>query len=367
MTYQALPPSRFPDCVRRDRPRRWSGVRLVPGLVALLLLTAACGDAATSSGPAGPAPSTTASPPTTSPGGGSAATTVVSTSGPAQTTSVAPTSTAEPTSSTAAGPSTTTAAGPEVTVDVTLTERTWAVVLVEDGDVLNVRSGPGVANPVIASFGPTDTGVMLTGRQAMVGGSRWVEITGEESSGWVSSVFLTPEYTHQEVLDEWDYTSAPSDLANRIAGGDDLSPAVSHLGLYVDLPGGSLERLRPSELSGIMADPQTRFWGGTNCEADSCPEETFAEAVGLPYLSAWEDLGDDAVLEVDGFPLGGNGPFPPEAAVPTPFRNFHWVAVYDPGDDPDFGGLDWMTWFVFLQPEGGSYQVVGLTSAEWSP
>ena len=339
------------------------------GIVALIVLAAACGDASGRAAPAGPAPSTTESPSTTAATGETSTTTgtkpptTVSTTAP-------PDTTTQPgsTTTTATGTSTTTTAPtPEITVDPSLTERTWAVVLVEDGDVLNVRSGPGVANPVIASFGPTDSGVTLTGSQAFVGGSRWVEITGEEAAGWVSSVFLTPEYTHQEVLDGWDHTSAPSDLAARIAAGEDLSPPVSHRGLYVDLPGGTLQRLRPAELSGVMADPGTRTWGGSSCGGGACPEETFADAVGLPFLSTWEDLGADATLEVDGYPLGGNGPFPPETAIPTPFRNFHWVAVHDPGDDPDFGGLDWMTWFVFLEPEGSSYRVVGLTSAAWSP
>ena len=360
----------------RFRARAAWGVRALLGTVALILLAAACGDSSTSAGPAGPAPSTTASPSTTRPtgptsttaGGGRPTTTPPTTSetpgstGAETTTAAPPPSTVAPTSA-----PTTSTAGPEVTFDPALTERTWAVVLVEDGDVLNVRSGPGVSNPVIASFGPTDTGIMLTGNQAMVGSSRWVEITGEEAGGWASSVFLTPEYTDQEVLDEWDHTSAPTDLAARIAAGGDLAPPVSHRGLYVNLPGGTLQRLRPSELTGIMTDPSTRFWGGTQCDTESCPEETFADAVGLPYLGTWEDVGADAVVEVDGYPLGGNGPFPPETAIPTPFRNFHWVAVHDPGDDPDFGGLDWMTWFVFLEPEGSSYRVVGLTSAEWSP
>ena len=66
-----------------------------------------------------------------------------------------------------------------------------AVVGVQRGDVLNVRSGPGVGNPVVAELAPTASGFTATGRTRDVGGgARWSEVETSEVSGWVNSRYL---------------------------------------------------------------------------------------------------------------------------------------------------------------------------------
>ena len=68
-----------------------------------------------------------------------------------------------------------------------------SVVLVAPDDVLNVRSGPGVENEIIAGLSPTATGVMLTGRRTVVGSSIWVEIVIEHGTGWVNEHYLAEQ------------------------------------------------------------------------------------------------------------------------------------------------------------------------------
>ncbi len=68
-----------------------------------------------------------------------------------------------------------------------------SVVGVAADDVLNVRSGPGVEYDIIAGLSPTATGVMLTGRETLVGSSVWVEVVTDEGTGWVNESYLAEQ------------------------------------------------------------------------------------------------------------------------------------------------------------------------------
>jgi hypothetical protein len=74
-----------------------------------------------------------------------------------------------------------------------ITAEVRSVVRVASDDALNVRSGPGVENEIIVSLSPTASGVMLTGRETLVGSSVWVEIVTEQGTGWVNGYYLAAE------------------------------------------------------------------------------------------------------------------------------------------------------------------------------
>lgn len=68
----------------------------------------------------------------------------------------------------------------------------WDVTGVAAGDVLNVRTGPGVTNPVVAALAHDAAGVESTGRIADVGGQLWREISVPgATTGWVNARYLT--------------------------------------------------------------------------------------------------------------------------------------------------------------------------------
>ena len=328
----------------------------------LALLAGACGDDAAEA-PA--APAATAAAPTSAPVATTAATgaptttTVPTTTVP---TTTAPTTTVAPTTTT---PPPTTTEVP-IEFDPDLTERTWAVVLVDLDHVLNVRVGPGVENDKLTSFGPTQTGIVLTGQTAQIDGSKWVEVQTEDARGWVNSFFLTEEWTTREVGLSWDMQTPLDDLTDAMAVAGDLSDPVSARGLFVVYFDTTLRRWPQSELDTVMTDPTTYDWATPGCEGD-CIVATFADAVALRLLDAYEDVDDDAIVGLDDILLGGNGPFPPETAIPTQFQNFHWVVIYDPGDDPLVTGLDWQTWFVYYDYEEGQVKIVALSPAAGSP
>src|SRR5262245_56721428 len=67
-------------------------------------------------------------------------------------------------------------------------ERTYRVVYVAPGDVLNIRRGPSVAYPVVGMIPPGGRGVCLVGQcQA------WCPVSYNGASGWVNSAYLARE------------------------------------------------------------------------------------------------------------------------------------------------------------------------------
>jgi SH3-like domain-containing protein len=66
--------------------------------------------------------------------------------------------------------------------------RTYRVVYVAPGDVLNLRSGPSVAYPVVGTIPPGGRGVRLVGHcQA------WCPVSYNGALGWVNPAYLAPE------------------------------------------------------------------------------------------------------------------------------------------------------------------------------
>lgn len=238
------------------------------------------------------------------------------------------------------------------------------VVLVTADDVLNVRSEAGVDNPIEGMLEPGLT-VIVTGRTSQVGSSTWMEIRTPEGTGWVNGRYLGA------VVDDADFVESPAvldlldRLSNAMAEREDLRPYVSERGLYVahNAPPVRFER---SDLASIMTDTATYQWGSPALEPGSPenPYRTFAEAVGDRFVSTFDD--PDTSIRWDEVEMGGNGTVA-DQAIPFEFRGFHYVSVYDRGDNPEYGGLDWTAWYVSIDYEHGEPKVVGLTINEWAP
>jgi hypothetical protein len=62
----------------------------------------------------------------------------------------------------------------------------------------------------------------------------------------------------------------------------------------------------------------------------------------------------------------GNGRLAQDA-IPFALQGFNYVAVYDPGDNPEYGGLDWTIWYVSFDYHNGRPVVIALTVDQWSP
>ena len=88
---------------------------------------------------------------------------------------------------------------------------------------------------------------------------------------------------------------------------------------------------------------------------DSEPVTATLQELATAFLADYHD--PDAQVTIQGLPDRG---FP----IPQEFANFPWVAIHDPGDNEEYSGLDWTTWFVFLElDEHDVPTVVGIEDA----
>jgi hypothetical protein len=243
--------------------------------------------------------------------------------------------------------------------------RLGRVALVADDDVLNVRQDPNAAAPIVGMLLP---GVVVerTGQEEISGSSVWAQIETPFGAFWVNSRFLAAVVSDSDFADDPRVAALLAEFGDIIGSDGDLRPVASSRGLYVSHHSEPI-RFAPDELSSILGDSTTYQWPSNAVgpdDLDQLPARTFAEAVADSFLSAYDD--PDTMTTVDEPILGGNGR-PPEYAIPFEFLSFHYVGVHDPGDDPDFGGLDWITWYVSIDYEDGVPVIVGLTVDMWAP
>jgi spore germination protein GerM len=239
------------------------------------------------------------------------------------------------------------------------------VALVASGDVLNVRQDPGVAAPIVGMLLPGVV-VLRTGLEEIVGSSLWVQIETPLGGFWVNDRFLAAWVPPFDFENDPRIDSLLAEFGEIIATDGDLREVVSPRGLYVSHHAAPI-RFAYDELDTILTDPTTYKWPSNALgpdELDEIPGRTFAEAVADSFLSAYDDL--DTMTTVNEPILGGNGR-PAEYAIPFEFESFNYIGVFDPMDNPDFGGLDWTTWYVSIDYEDGAPVIVGMTVDMWAP
>jgi hypothetical protein len=142
----------------------------------------------------------------------------------------------------------------------------------------------------------------------------------------------------------------------------DLNDVVAPEGLTV-LYGATLRHYSPEQLQDLLRTGKPEGWNPGACD-DECHQGTFTEVVAGSLLGAFRDA--DRRVEKNKATLGPNtlvglGDFPPELA------ELDYVSVHDPGDNPDYQGMDWTTWLVFVTEHDGRQVVAGLRQYAWTP
>ncbi len=264
---------------------------------------------------------------------------------------------AEGTEQTTAAPTT---AAPTTTT--TVPPRRMGVVLLapdESNNKLNMRAGPGTQNPVVGELQPAQAELASTDAIEVVDGRVWHELITGDATGWVYGYYLTETWSPSEVEQEWDWMSALEDFANSLVLGEGLQDTVSWRGLFVIYFDDNLRRWSPDDLPVLHEDDSDLRWSNTGASASEgdATVGSWKEVIADPFLADYLD--EDINIEVGGLTLGPNAVLP-SSAISSAFANFPWVAIHDPGDNAELGGLDWSTWLVFLEMEEDGPKVVGL-------
>lgn len=238
--------------------------KLWAALLALTLVSVACGDSGstttTSQDPQ--STTTTSAPPTTV-----TTTTMPPTTGP--TTTVTTTTTSAPTTTTASTTTTTTSTPPTTTTlpgqptDFGPQKGDLLIVVgVMYDDQLNVREIPGLGGAVITVLPPTATGIVATGNNRLLPNSIWFQIETEDALGWTSGSFLayegfTDDITAAVVSDLGGYPTEATmdDLAALVAATRATTEPESKITTTVAATAGDLHEIT-IDVIGIGDDAQ---------------------------------------------------------------------------------------------------------------
>lgn len=236
----------------------------------------------------------------------------------------------------------------------------YAVVFVESDDVLNVRSGPGVAFGIVGTLPPTADNIQITGDGQMVSGSTWVPIQRGLLTGWVNGRFLTQDVPETIFCTDLAAAQLLDRLQTAVANQDDalLSQLIHpERGLRVRLLWHEAET-RLDNLN-LLSDPVTYNWGAAAGSGEPIIGTT--AQILLPRLqSDFLDATETACNEI----LHGGTPgfvVLPEAYAPINYLSFH-----RPGSE-EYGGLDWGSWVVGLELWQGQYYLSTLVHFQWEP
>ncbi|MGB7875713.1 MAG: SH3 domain-containing protein [Anaerolineales bacterium] len=240
----------------------------------------------------------------------------------------------------------------------------YAVINVLPDDVLNIRSGPGVQNPVAGTLQHDQSGLTRTGKSSSVGEDTWVEIQNPGGgTGWVNADFLTEFVAPASFCADARVNTLIENLESAVlASNDDILASLIHSlhGLDVRLwRYGTVANYTLEEASWVLESEYEVNWGPAPGSGENTLG-TFSEAI-LPRLqevfSAIYNLHCNDTLDLSTFSLE---PWPPE------YANINFYTVYKPGTE-QYGGLDWRAWTVGVEYVGGEPYLFSLIHYQWEP
>jgi hypothetical protein len=239
----------------------------------------------------------------------------------------------------------------------------YAVILISPGDVLNLRSGPGVLYPVTSSFAATATDVMRSGPSSTVGGALWVEVNKPGGgTGWVNSNFLTEYVAPATFCATGSVTTLLTSLDTALTtnNGVLLSSLVSPVhGMSVYLwRYGNHVVFMPNDARWVFDSTYVHDWGeapGSGLETNGSFHISvlpyLQEVFNAPYTLTCNSLGTA--------PSYGGQPWP------VLYTNVNYYTVFKtgtPGID-----LDFRFFLVGVEFVGGQPKVFALIHFAWEP
>ena len=242
-------------------------------------------------------------------------------------------------------------------------EPQYAVILVSEGDVLNMRSAPGVGNPIVDTLAAQATGILHTGKYQGINGSQWAEVTTPAGiKGWVNAHYLT-EYKDPQAFCQDERVGLLIDrfiLALQAQDGRAIVSLISPIhGLTIRVSWWNPEVNFPfNEIGQIFTDDQSQNWG-------------VQDGSGSPIVGSFSEVVFPLLQEVVNSPFsshcndieGGTGGSAGWILWPYEYRNINFVALYRealPGDE-----LNWRTWAIGVEYVAGEPTIAFLVQYHW--
>ncbi len=239
----------------------------------------------------------------------------------------------------------------------------YAVILVKEGDILNVRQSAGANQPIVARLLPGAAGITLTGREKQVGDDRWVEIHHPDAgSGWVNAYYLTEYVPPAEFCADRRVNTLLDDLGQAITTSDGglLSSLVSPAhGLNLQyFHNGNIANYSPQEARWVFISSYIMNWGihpASGLEVKA----TFHDEV-LPTLV--EMFKSETILDCNASDLGGGNYTYSWPGQYSPINYYKITKPGTPGVD-----LDWRVYLAGVEYVGGKPFLFTLIHFFWEP
>ncbi|MGD2048394.1 MAG: SH3 domain-containing protein [Chloroflexota bacterium] len=239
--------------------------------------------------------------------------------------------------------------------------REYQVVFVEEDDVLNVRSDPGVEFEIVGELQPGARGVKITGEGQVVIDSLWVPVEYEDVSGWVNSWFLTEVLSEDDFCDDENVEILVDTAFEALV--DEDSEGLSQL----VAEGRSLRVRRhwwnpevifnKDEVANLFESEQSHSWGiadGSGNPIEGSFSEVFQPLIER-NLEPSTERGCNEILH------GGTAGL---VQLPPSYEGINYYSFYRPAGPDDFE-LDWGTWVMGVEIWQGQPYLSFLVHYEW--
>jgi hypothetical protein len=238
----------------------------------------------------------------------------------------------------------------------------YAVVGVAAGDVLNVRTGPGVTEPVSGTIPANGLGVSITGAGLEADGAPWVPVQYGDLSGWASSDYLARQVGWADRAVVARATEIIIALRDRKL--DELARVVHPEQGVRFSPYAYVEEtedlvFQAAEVPGLLDSATVYRWGafdGTGEPIELTFEEYYERFVYDADFARPEVLGLGETVGAGNSINNLDEVYPGAVTVEYHFTGF----------DPQYGGLDWRSLRLVLVEEDGVWYLVGIVHDEWT-
>lgn len=230
----------------------------------------------------------------------------------------------------------------------------------EPNDVLNVRSGPGVANGIVGTIPPNATDVQISGIGQLVSGSTWVPVQRGSVAGWVNSRFLTGTVSGAAFCGSTAVLQVLDRLETAVANQDDaLLAQLIHpeRGLRVRLLWYEAETRLDNQ--NLLSDLTSYNWGNAAGSGEpilGTPAQVLLPRLQNDFLGAAETACNEIL----------HGGTPGFVVLPDSYAPLNYYSYYRPGT-AEFAELNWGSWVVGVEQWQGSYYVTALIHFQWEP
>lgn len=247
----------------------------------------------------------------------------------------------------------------------TVATLTYSVAFLADGEILNVRSGPGVTFDIISNLESNSHKLIPTGVKEIVDEITWVEIQQENRTGWVSGDYLTEEKTAGEVCND----PRVGEILDRFTqavrdkDGETLSRLVSPvhgLTIHHNLWNPPVIFKSLKDILPIFTSSEEFDWG-------------IQDGSGEPIIGSFNDkimpLLENVLLQnhtrhCNTLERGvATGPTAGYVYWPYDYSSFNYIAMFRPA--PSDQELDWRTWVAGIEYVDGQPYVVVLIQFHW--